>query len=205
MTAPSWALQAERNVFVNCPFDADYAEQREAIVFTCVHAGFVPWLAGSTGDVAVPRMSRILEAFSHCRYSIHDLSRFKGEGVENLARFNMPLELGMAMALRGSAAGDDAHDWLVLAPEGHLYAQFVSDLAGFDPSQHDGSPERVAIAVLAWLVTRPTIGVSVGPDALIPKLRPYLNARRSLDEEWGGTAPWPRVLDLAVSVAAADA
>jgi hypothetical protein len=196
-----WAKAPESSVFVNCPFDKDYSELRDAIIFTCVQAGFVPWMAGSTGDVAVPRVERVLHAFGKCRYSIHDLSRYQGEGALNLARFNMPLELGMAMALRGLQPPVDAHDWLVMVPGGHVFQRFVSDLAGFDPATHDGSPERVAIAVLSWLMTRPTIDVAVGPDELIPNLGPYLAAKRSLDEEWNGSPPWGQVLDLAVEVA----
>jgi hypothetical protein len=204
MTTPAWAKARDLHVFVNCPFDEEYREQRDAIVFTCVQAGFVPWMAGSTGDVAVPRVERILSAFSQCRYSVHDLSRYQGEGDLNLARFNMPLELGMAMALRGLSPVADAHDWLVMVPEGHAYQRYVSDLAGFDPATHDGSPERVAVAVLSWLMTRPSIDIAVGPDSLIPKLRPFLEAKRSLDADWKGTPPWGRVLDLAVEVAMAS-
>jgi hypothetical protein len=69
---------------------------------------------------------------------IHDLSRCTGEGGENLARFNMPLELGMAMARRYMGTAND-HEWLILAPKGHAYLRFVSDLAAFDPATHDGT------------------------------------------------------------------
>jgi hypothetical protein len=158
-------------------------------------------MAASTGDTAVPRVERILQAFRECRYSIHDLSRYQGEGAENLARFNMPLELGMAMALRGLEPDADSHDWLVMVPDGHLYERYISDLGGFDPAIHDGSPERIAIAVLSWLVTRPDAYVAIGPDELLPHLRPYLTAKRQLDDDWGGSPPWARVLELAVEVA----
>jgi len=50
----------------------------DAIIFTCVHAGFLPWMAGSTGTIAVPRVERILEGLTACRYSIHDLTRYQG-------------------------------------------------------------------------------------------------------------------------------
>jgi hypothetical protein len=43
---------------------------------------------------------------------------------ENLARFNMPLEIGMAMAKR-FIGGAEEHDWLVLVPEGHACGQFI--------------------------------------------------------------------------------
>jgi hypothetical protein len=89
---------------------------------------------------------------SESKYSIHDLSRFTGEGMDNLARFNMPLELGMASALRFEREQSARpHNWLVLVPEGFAYQKFVSDLAGFDPGRHSQSIESVIREVAAWL------------------------------------------------------
>lgn len=47
-------------VFINCPFDADFRAQMNAIVFACVHAGFYPVVAGSSGRTGQPRLERIL-------------------------------------------------------------------------------------------------------------------------------------------------
>ena len=89
---------------------------------------------------------------SESKYSIHDLSRFTGEGLDNLARFNMPLELGIACALRFEREQSTRpHNWLVLVPEGFAYQKFVSDLAGFDPGRHSQSIESVIREVSAWL------------------------------------------------------
>jgi hypothetical protein len=75
------------------------------------------------------------------KYSIHDLSRSTGEGGENLARFNMPLELGMAAAFRFERHGSDRpHRWLALVHGGYAYRRFLSDLAG-------GGPARSAVEV----------------------------------------------------------
>lgn len=203
MSRPDWAGAPEHSVFINCPFDAAYRDSLDAIVFTTVHAGFLPWMAGSTGSIAVPRMERIFEGLQSCRYSIHDLTRYKGEGPDNVSRFNMPLELGMAMALRASALAPPAHDWMVMVPDGHLFQRYISDLAGFDPTAHDGTPERVSVAVLAWLATRPTVDVTVGPDDVLPKLPDYSAGRKGLDEAWDSNPPWGRVIELAVEVARA--
>jgi hypothetical protein len=81
-----------------------------------VHAGFYPVLASSGGQSGRPRLDSILTALNGCRYSIHDLSRCRGEGDENLARFNMPLELGMAMAIHGGNLRKEGHEYLVLVP-----------------------------------------------------------------------------------------
>jgi hypothetical protein len=79
-------------------------------------------------------------------------SRCTGEGVDNHARFNMPLELGMACAQRFERESSDRkHNWLVLVPEGFSYHKFVSDLAGFDPGMHSYSVESVIREVAAWL------------------------------------------------------
>jgi hypothetical protein len=59
-----------------------------------------------------------------------------------------PLELGIAMAERFD------HDWLILVPSGNLYANFISDLAGYDPKQIEEKVEEVIPAVMSWLLTR---------------------------------------------------
>jgi hypothetical protein len=83
----------EKSVFVNCPFDPDFRELLLAIVFSIAAHGFAARSARETEGTAEPRISRILETLANSKYSIHDLSRYSGEGPNNLARFNMPLEL----------------------------------------------------------------------------------------------------------------
>jgi hypothetical protein len=67
----------------------------------------------------------------------------------------MPLELGMAMARRYMGTAHD-HEWLILAPKGHAYLRFASDLAAFDPATHDGTVKSVVFAVSCpgWPLTR---------------------------------------------------
>lgn len=147
------AFDPSKSVFINCPFDADYAPLFDAIVFATVCCGFIPRSALESGTVSEPRLTRILRALFSSKYSIHDLSRCTGEGSDNIARFNMPLELGMAMARRFMEPANE-HDWLVLAPIGHTYVRFVSDLAAYDPATHNGSIPSIVIAVMSWLATR---------------------------------------------------
>src|SRR5579862_2661544 len=93
-------LDPSKSVFINCPFDDEYAALFDAILFATVCCGFIPRSALESGTVAEPRLTRILRALFSSKYSIHDLSRCTGQGGDNMARFNMPLELGMAMASR---------------------------------------------------------------------------------------------------------
>ena len=145
----------EKSVFINCPFDSDYQDLMLAIVFSVAAHGFVPRTARESEGDPEPRFSRILRMISQCKYSIHDLSRSTGEGGDNLARFNMPLELGMVAAFRfdREMSEQTPHRWLALVPEGYGYQRFISDLAGFDPARHDSSVQSVIREVSAWLRT----------------------------------------------------
>ncbi len=190
-------------VFVNCSFDASFREQLHAIVFTCVHAGFFPVRADSGGQTGRPRLERIFSALDSCRYSIHDLTFCRGEGDENLARFNMPLELGMAMALRARPGDAPVHEYLILVPaEQHLYKRYVSDLGGLDPQTHDGSAKRIVAEVLAWLLTAAEAPADLSPSEVIEKLPAFETGLEALRQEWQeGSMPWPRVVKLAARVA----
>ncbi|HUA60945.1 MAG TPA: hypothetical protein VML19_19435 [Verrucomicrobiae bacterium] len=194
------ALDPSKCVFINCPFDAEYAPLFDAIVFAAVSCGFVPRSALESGTVSEPRITRILRALFSSKYSIHDLSRCTGEGSDNTARFNMPLELGMAMARRFMEPANE-HDWLVLVPVGHSYARFVSDLAAYDPATHDGSVTGVIVAVMSWLATRKDAVPPVTPKDVMALLPEFQKRRYALNEMWGGFPPWAEVIMTAIDVA----
>jgi hypothetical protein len=193
------SLDPAKCVFINCPFDKEYKASFDAIVFATTCCGFLPRCALESGDVAEPRMARITRALFGSRYSIHDLSRCTGRGDENLARFNMPLELGIAMAIRFMRSA--SHDWLVLVPAGHAYNRFVSDLAGFDPSQHDGSLNTIVAAAMAWLVTRPEAIADVTPRQVLSKLPEFQSKKKELERDWGGYPPWEDIVLAAIKIA----
>ena len=94
MAQSNLPVDPRQSVFINCPYDSEFAPLFDAIVFATVCCGFVPRSALESGNVAEPRMERIAKAIFSSKYSFHDLSRCKGEGSEQLARFNMPLEPG---------------------------------------------------------------------------------------------------------------
>lgn len=195
------ALDPAKSVFINCPFDEEYAQTFDAIVFAVACCGFIPRSALESGDIAVPRMERIVRAIFSSYYSIHDLSRCRGEGDERLARFNMPLELGIAMAHRFQTKGRK-HDWLVLVPEGHLHGRVISDLAGFDPERYNGGPESVVPPVVGWLVTRLTTFKTPKPAQILAELPRFTEEKDRLQTDWGGRAPWADVVLLALTAAA---
>jgi len=162
---PAHERPYEKSVFINCPYDPGFADLFHSIVFTVVAHGFIPRSAKESEASADPRIERISEALFESKYSIHDLSRFTGEGVDNLARFNMPLELGIAIALRyaGRRTGR-VHNWHVLVAGGYAYQRFASDLAGFDPSMHDMTVTSMVRVVSSWLKRQPDVA-SPSPSA----------------------------------------
>ena len=90
----------ERSVFLNCPYDDAFAPLFHAAVLTVAALGFTPRCARESEGESDPRIDRIARGLKESKYSVHDLTRFTGEGPDQLARFNMPLELGMALSLR---------------------------------------------------------------------------------------------------------
>lgn len=186
------------SVFINCPFDHKFEPLFDAIILATVTCGFTPRSAIETGTVSVPRIDRIRDALFSSRFSIHDLSRCRGQGNANLARFNMPLELGFAMARKFVADGlGDSHDWLVLVPEGHEYLNFVSDLGAFDPKTHRGTAETIIPPVVNWLTTRPRAPVPAFPDELTQQLPAFLEEMRRLRLRSGGELPWSTTVSTA--------
>jgi hypothetical protein len=180
-----------KSVFINCPFDEEFEPLFDAIVFASTCCGFVPRSALESGTVAETRMERIAQAVFSSNYSIHDLSRCKGEGNENLARFNMPLELGIAMGRRmATPRKRDKHDWLVLVRDGHQYAKYISDLGGFDLKTHDGTVKNLVPKVVAWLVTRPEAIPLATPQRVFEALPRFQKKKAKLKLEWGQELPW---------------
>ncbi|MDX6602787.1 MAG: hypothetical protein QOF13_1989 [Solirubrobacterales bacterium] len=188
---------ADVSVFLNCPFDSEYEPLLNAILLAVLSCGFVPRIATETGSTAVSRIDRICAALHGSRFSIHDLSRCRGEGDHNLARFNMPLELGIAMGRRYATQGGDgqAHDWLVLVPDDHAYAPFISNLAGFDPGTHEETAETIVPAIMAWLLTRkdsPGVRSDITPERVLASLPRLYAAMEQLSVRWANASPpWP--------------
>jgi hypothetical protein len=80
-----------------------------------------------------------------CQYGIHDLSRTELDAINRLPRFNMPLELGIFLAIK--RMGGKAHRrkfCLILDKSAHRYQKFISDIAGQDIRAHN---KRLDIAI----------------------------------------------------------
>lgn len=143
----------EQNVFINCPFDTEYAPIFEAIVFTVNDAGFRPKCARERLDSSQVRLQKIAALISASRYSIHDLSRTELDEVNELPRFNMPLELGIDLGCKAFHPDCADKSLLIFDSDQYRFHKFVSDLSGQDIHQHSNSPKVAVTRVRNWLRT----------------------------------------------------
>ena len=140
------------DVFINCPFDRDYAPTFEALIFTVFACGFRPRSARELDDGAQTRIDKLYTIIAVRRYGIHDLSRTELDPVNGLPRFNMPLELGIFMGAKRFGGKEQAGKrCLILDVEQYRYQKFVSDIAGMDIEEHRGDPRRAVERTRNWL------------------------------------------------------
>ena len=131
--------QAASSVFLNVPYDEQFEELFLAYIAALSTLGLTPHAA-----IEVPaggsRLEKIYTLVSDCRYSVHDLSRAEAKGFA--PRFNMPFELGLAVAT-SLLLPNGAHQWFVFESEHRRVERTLSDLRGTDAYIHEGRPARV--------------------------------------------------------------
>lgn len=143
----------DRNVFINCPFDAEYAPIFEAIVFAVHDAGFRPKCARERLDSSEFRLQKIVGLIRSSRYSIHDLSRTELDKDSSLPRFNMPIELGIDLGCKSFSTAHRAKSLLIFDSEQYRFQKFASDIGGQDIHRHENDPQVALARVRDWLRT----------------------------------------------------
>jgi hypothetical protein len=142
----------DRDIFINCPFSADYQGYFEAIVFAVARSGFTPRCARENDDAGEVRFEKICRIIAESRYGIHDISKTEPDPGSGLPRFNMPLELGLFLgAHRFGGKKHSGKKSLIFDREDHRYQTFISDIAGQDIHSHDRSVRRLIEQISAWL------------------------------------------------------
>jgi hypothetical protein len=130
------------NVFINCPFDKTYYPLFEAIIFAIHDCGFIARCAREENDSGNVRLLKIIKIIDDCRYGIHDISKADLDADSGLARFNMPLELGLFMGAQRYAQPKHYNRekrLLVMDIEQYRYQSFISDISGTDIIAHNNA------------------------------------------------------------------
>jgi hypothetical protein len=123
------------SVFLNLPYDRKFER-----LFLAYIAGVSAFGMTPRATLEIPgsarRLDRIFELISSCPYSIHDLSRVQlDRATPATPRFNMPFELGLAVAHEKSGG---QHAWFVFESLDRRIMKSLSDLNGTDVYIHRG-------------------------------------------------------------------
>lgn len=173
-----------RSVFINCPFDRRYEGIFYALVFTVYDCGYVP-RAALEAENNPQRFDRILEIIGESKFSVHDLSRAGLDAKSRLARFNMPLELGVFIgAMRFGSGRQREKTFVMFDRDRYRYQKFISDLNGYDPKAHGHSAERAVKNLRDWLsnVTS-NVGIAPGGGVIWERYRAFRKALPKLARE----------------------
>jgi hypothetical protein len=132
--------QADDYVFLNLPYDSKFEPLFLAYIAGVSAFGLLP-----RTPLEIPgggrRLDNIFDLLRSCRYSIHDLSRVQvSRAVPRAPRFNMPFELGLAVAHQQSGG---QHTWSVFEEVEHRLSKSLSDLDGSAVYLHRGKPNSV--------------------------------------------------------------
>jgi hypothetical protein len=141
-----------RDVFINCPFTADYQNHFQAIVFTVVRSGFTPRCARESDDGGEVRFEKICGIISGCPYAVHDISKTEPDADSGLPRFNMPFELGLFLgAKRFGGRPHRQKKSLIFDRAPFRYQSFISDISGQDIHPHNGKVDQLIRELATWL------------------------------------------------------
>lgn len=129
------------SVFLNIPYDPGFEDLYLAYVVGLTQLGLAIHAA-----LAVPnqdRLATIVELIEKSESSIHDLSRV--EISRGAPRFNMPVELGLALYRSHITRGK--HRVYIFERRQYRTQRTTSDVNGIDPHIHKGSVKGVMCAL----------------------------------------------------------
>ena len=130
-----------QSVFLNIPYDDQFEDLYLAYIVGLTQLGL-----NINATFAVPnqgRLDRIVGLIEGSDVSIHDLSRI--ELSSGIPRFNMPLELGLALYRSHSTNG--RRRVFVFEKKAYRMLRSTSDINGIDAQIHDGRPKGVMVGL----------------------------------------------------------
>lgn len=147
-------LDYGNSVFVNCPFDDDYAPILQVILFGIIRAGMNPRLAVERLENGENRLEKIIELMLSCKYSVHDLSLAIAKDPGEMFRMNMPFEFGLDYGLRKANAKVRDKQFLIFERTKYDLKRCLSDIAGLDVEHHDHDFNKVIEKLRNFLIAQ---------------------------------------------------
>jgi hypothetical protein len=161
-------MPKQQAVFLNLPSDPQFTRLFLAYITAVCAMRFIP--RATVGIAGNRRLDRIATLIESCSYSIHDLSRVQlDRSAPRTPRFNMPFELGLAVAW---ARSHPQHEWFIFESVNRRMAKSLSDLEGTDAYIHKGTVRGVMREVCNAFV-------SPGKQPTVPEMmKMYRELRR---------------------------
>jgi hypothetical protein len=198
------AALARSDVFINFPFDPPYEKLFLALIAGLVSLGLNPRSVVELTE-SKDRLRRLIKLIEQCPFSLHDLSRVqlsRTQGTFRVPRFNMPFELGLAIAI---ARNDETRQWIVMEALPHRVNQSCSDLDGYDAAIHAGTVAGVFEALLNAFSSRRGVPLSREADLFWVYRRLRLFRREELPTKIYAARPFRRLVVVATELVAARA
>jgi len=162
----------ESNVYINCPFDENYTDIFRAIIFVVFDCGYIPRCTLELEDASVVRIDNITRIISNCKFGINDISRTELDNINNLPRFNMPLELGLFLGAKKFGSNKDRSKvCLILDRDKYRYQKFISNIAGQDIKAHNNDSFAVIPIIRNWLRNSSGLKTIPGGAEIIKRYR----------------------------------
>jgi hypothetical protein len=177
------------NVFINCPFDDEYASIMEAMIFTIIDCGFIPMTAKDLTANGDERLKNIFKLINDSKYLINDISKIETDKKTKLPRFNMPIELGICIGAR--EYGDDYHkekNLLLLENKQFESKKYASDLSGIDCRYHNNDYKKAIHCIRDWLNNFVDGKILPGGDHIENKYEEFLEKLPSIAKRLHQTA-----------------
>jgi hypothetical protein len=142
-----------KSVFINFPFDSEYAELVRAVTFTIADCGFEPRCALERQNSGEDRIQKIEQLIEESKFGIHDISCTQLDVGHGFPRFNMPFELGLFFGAKRYSGNKNQKikQCLVFEKNKNDYDKYISDISGKDIEYHNMKGDKVIEKTRDWL------------------------------------------------------
>ncbi|MCP4699031.1 MAG: 5'-methylthioadenosine/S-adenosylhomocysteine nucleosidase [Gammaproteobacteria bacterium] len=87
----------DHTVFISCPCGEKFRELREALLLAVIAKKYYPVLEQCLFSPSTPTPAYLTDYILKAKYSVHECTQCNNDTPEHEERFNLPIELGMAL------------------------------------------------------------------------------------------------------------
>jgi hypothetical protein len=149
-------VDRDYSVYISCPYRPEFQNLRHGLMLAAIASGHQPVCDFDNPFPSEPHVPNVADGLARCRYSIHNCSCSDTQNPNEFGRFNIPIELGMALLERHRTHEKaDFHEVYIQLPERHSYLQFLIRLNSGFANSYSSEFDAIRKALL-WLINKPT-------------------------------------------------